>query len=201
MVDRQLNLLGGRDPGPARLHSRALQRWTYDEVRSAIAFRQAHTQMYGKTIRVPRLECWLGLQPYRYGGQTQEPVPWPPALHAICDAVERRVMPRFDSCFANLYEDGGDSIGWHADDEDWIGPWIASVTFGGTRRFIMRRKDDHRTKHEYALGHGDLLVMPPGTQEVWEHCIPKTKQEVVPRINLTFRQTVGSEPNARGVST
>jgi len=160
---------------------------------------QAHTTMYGKRLRVPRTEGWFGLQPYRYGGQTQQPRPWPRLLHAVCDAVEGETGQRFDSCFVNRYADGGDSIGWHADDDDWIGPWIASVTFGAARRFVVRRKDDHKVKHEVSLGHGDLLVMPPGFQAEWEHSIPKQKATVGPRWNLTFRQTVNiSMPLARG---
>jgi len=195
----QLSLIGAVDPGPAALHSRAI-RYSFAEVEAAIPFSQAMTSMYGMTFRVPRLECWLGLQPYRYGGQTQQPVPWPALLHDICDDVEALVGVRFDSCFANLYADGQDTIGWHADDDDWIGPWIASVSFGSARRFVLRRKADHRAKHEYSLGQGDVLVMPPGTQETWEHTVPREKLVTEPRINLTFRQTVGDQPaGSRGV--
>ena len=55
-------------------------------------------------------------------------------------------------------------------------------------------------KHEYDLGHGDLLVMPPGTQAAWQHCVPKTKKPREARINLTFRQTAGATPGQRGVN-
>ena len=198
----QLDLLAPRDPGPATLHASAL-RSTFDEVRAAIPFKQAQTSMYGKTFRVPRLECWMGLRPYTYGGQTQQPVPWPLLLHDICDDVER-LIPRevyFDSCFANLYMDGQDTIGWHADDDNWIGPWIASASFGTARRFVMRRKDDRKFKHEYELGQGDVLVMPPGTQQAWEHTVPRQKRVTGARINLTFRQTVGAPLGVRGVTS
>ena len=80
-----------------------------------------------------------------------------------------------------------------------LGPWIASATFGVARRFVMRRKDDRRHKHEYSLGQGDVLIMPPGTQDQWEHTVPREKRVTSPRINLTFRQTVGAPPNQRGI--
>lgn len=169
-----------------------------EELRAAVPFRQATSTMYGRSFQVPRLECWMGCQPYRYGGQVQQPRPWPPVIHRICDAMDDAVGVKFDSVFANLYEGGHHTIGWHADDDDWIGPWIASVTFGAERRFLMRPKHGGRGV-EYHLGDGDLLVMPPGTQAEWLHHVPKTKKPTGRRINLTFRQTIGVPPGTRGV--
>jgi len=169
--------------------------WVID----SIPFAQATTTMYGKTFPVPRLEAWFGLNPYTYGGQTQEPKPWPDALHQVCDGVELLTGQTFDSCFANLYRDGDDTIGWHADDDDWIGPWIVSVSFGSPRDFVMRRKDAPAHKVTFRLGHGDVLVMPPGTQQRWEHSVPRRKNATGERVNLTFRQTIGAHPLAKGM--
>ena len=43
---------------------------------------------------------------------------------------------------ANLYRDGHDSVAWHSDDEPSLGqnPTIASLSFGDTRNFEMRKK-------------------------------------------------------------
>ena len=48
----------------------------------------------------------------------------------------------FDSCLANLYRDGADSMGWHSDDEPELGPrpTIASVSLGARRRFLLRHR-------------------------------------------------------------
>lgn len=158
--------------------------------------RTAH--MYGKAIPVPRLECWFGQRPYAFGGRVEHPVPWTPLARALCGGVTRLAVkagamggqPPFDSCFANLYRDGRDHIPWHSDEAAWIGPVIASVTFGAARRFVLRHKAT-KTKHEWLLGDGDVLVMHAGVQREWEHEVPATTAQVGPRLNLTFRQTVG----------
>ena len=48
----------------------------------------------------------------------------------------------------NWYRSGEDHMGWHADDEPELGPnpVIASVNFGATRDFILRRIDDPSRK-------------------------------------------------------
>ena len=38
------------------------------------------------------------------------------------------------------------------------------------------------------LNSGSLLLMKGKTQECWLHQVPKTRNEVAPRINLTFRK-------------
>ena len=84
-----------------------------------------------------------------------------------------------------------DSIDWHADDEEWIGPVIASMSFVASRSMRFRRKARLKGARSVSLTlhDGDLLVMPAGTQDVWEHSIPRQSQPCGPRINLTFRQT------------
>jgi alkylated DNA repair dioxygenase AlkB len=97
----------------------------------------------------------------------------------------------FDSCFANLYRSGQDSLGWHADDEDWVGPVIASVSFGATRRFNMKPKPGRPGQLvSFELEHGDLIIMKEGVQEGWLHSVPKTAKPKGPRVNLSFRSTV-----------
>lgn len=194
------------DTAPAEHHFGAFAHIPCSLVAESVPFSQATTTMYGKTFQVPRLEAWFGLNPYTYGGQTQKPKPWPDVLHQVCDGVEMLTGQTFDSCFANLYRGGEDTIGWHADDDDWIGPWIASVSFGVPRDFVMRRKADPSDKVTFRLGHGDLLVMPPGTQQRWEHSVPRRKNATGERVNLTFRQTIGAHPlhkgpNGRGVAS
>ena len=80
-------------------------------------------------------------------------------------------------------------MGWHRDDEKELGdnPIIASVSLGGSRRFLLR---NNRTgeKIEIPLHSGSLLWMQGELQTYWQHSIPKTRSQVLPRINLTFRQ-------------
>lgn len=93
----------------------------------------------------------------------------------------------------NLYRDGKDGMGWHSDNEKELGkqPIIASVSFGGERRFLLKPRDKKdATREEIILTHGSLLIMAGETQEYWLHQIPKTSKSVAPRINLTFRVIV-----------
>lgn len=163
---------------------RSLARW-----RGVLPLQQRVANMYGKRLPVPRLESWHGTRSYAFGGRVEEPQPWPDALVALRLCVEAATGEGFDSCFVNLYRSGADHIPWHADEEPWIGPVIASVTFGAPRRFVMKHRATG-TKHEWPLGDGDLFVMRAGVQAAWLHSVPATKGAVGERINMTFRQTV-----------
>jgi alkylated DNA repair dioxygenase AlkB len=107
------------------------------------------------------------------------------------EAVARARFP--DLCFngvlLNLYRHGQDSMSWHSDDEPELGkkPIIGSVSFGETRRFIFRYRQNHAVKTDVNLTHGSFLLMAGETQQFWQHAVPKTTRAIAPRINLTFR--------------
>jgi len=174
-----------------------------EQVRASIPWRQYSGEMYGAVYDRPRLECWYNDDPtrtYRFGGGA--PIP-PHAMEAVVARVRLRLREQgygdYDSCFANRYRSGADSIAWHADDEAWIGPVIASVSFGATRRFSMKPKPDFDgAPVSYELAHGDLFVMGAGCQDRWLHCVPKTKRYRGERINLTFRTTQQRGLSVRG---
>ena len=179
---------------PVKLHRRALADVSMLPLVEEIPLDRAVAHMYGKAVRVPRAECWFGSVPYTYGGQKRPPRKMGPLLLRVKARVEEASEEVFDSCFANYYASGDDCIAWHADDESWIGPVIASLSLGATRRFCMRAKagGGQRARAEWLLDHGDLLVMLPGCQEAWEHRVPR-ERTARPRLNLTFRQTVAEE--------
>jgi alkylated DNA repair dioxygenase AlkB len=147
----------------------------------------------GRDVSTPRLTSWHGDPDsvYTYSGRTFTPHPWTAELAALRDRVRTAAGVEFNSVLVNLYRDGSDSMGAHADDEPELGPSrddvrIASVSLGGTRRFVLlpRRAGE---KIELALGGGDLLVMGGTTQRRYRHAVPKTKKPVEKRMNLTFR--------------
>jgi alkylated DNA repair dioxygenase AlkB len=89
----------------------------------------------------------------------------------------------------NLYRDGNDKMGWHADNEPELGsePVIASLSLGVTRKFRFR----HRTTKEIVeceLPTGSLVVMSGLSQKCWVHEVPRQKRVTNSRINLTFRK-------------
>jgi alkylated DNA repair dioxygenase AlkB len=162
-------------------------------LRQETLWRQHSITLYGRTIASPRLSAWHGDPDasYSYSGLRLEPELWTPALRSTRERVEALAGTRFNSVLLNLYRDGGDSMGWHSDDEPELGrdPVIASVSFGAARRFLMQHKKQ-RLRREWWLEDGDVLVLGGATQRHWRHHVPKTRQPVGPRINLTFRWIV-----------
>jgi len=169
-------------------------------LRTNVAWRQDHLKMFGKVVPVPRLEAWVADEgfDYTYSGIHHEPDPWIDELIELRDLSSSHSGTTFNSVLCNLYRDGTDGVDWHADDEPEFGsmPVIASLSLGATRRFDLRRVDDHSIKLELDLHHGDLVIMSGTTQTLWRHRVPKTKKPVGERINLTFRNVIPN-PDAR----
>jgi len=150
---------------------------------------EQHTiTLFGRTVPTPRLTAWTGDVAYRYSGISNEPQPWTPTLAALRDRLVAELGSPFNSCLANLYRDGTDSMGEHSDDEPELGPrpTIASVSLGARRRFVLRHRATGQ-RWSYDLGAGDLLVMRAESQSDYRHAVPKTRRPVGPRMNLTFR--------------
>lgn len=161
------------------------------DLSSSVKWRQETIHIYGKKIPLPRLTAWYGDEgkSYIYSGIEQHPEPWTPTLTLIKSKAEEISEVTFNSVLINLYRHGQDSVSWHSDDEPELGenPIIASVSFGGTRRFSLRHKTSPDYKIDLDLSKGSLLLMKGETQHFWKHQIAKTSKSVEPRINLTFR--------------
>lgn len=149
-------------------------------------------RIYGRECLVPRETCWVGDASYTYSGVRHESAPWHPIVAALRSEIAATLggePSMFNSCLANLYRGGADSVAWHSDDEPELGPepLIASLSLGSTRAFKIRNRASRETTTIW-LEHGDLLVMSGRAQLDYEHAVPKTAREVGPRINLTFRK-------------
>jgi alkylated DNA repair dioxygenase AlkB len=141
----------------------------------------------------PRLTAWVGDFDYSYSGVTHLAAAWPAALNSLRQRVEAHVAVSFRGVLLNLYRDGNDSVGMHADNEESIledSP-IASISLGAPREFVLAYKGAARPRPKRIkmnLEHGSLLVMGGTIQKHWLHGIPKTSVPTNSRINLTFRQ-------------
>jgi alkylated DNA repair dioxygenase AlkB len=164
----------------------------FERLRTEIDWRQETATLFGRRIPVPRLVAWHGDAGYGYSGIRHEPRPWTPALLDLKRIAEREAGVPFNSVLLNLYRDGRDSMGWHADDERELGPEpiIASLSLGAVRMFQARHRQDKTCTLSLPLPPGSCLVMAGGMQAHWHHQIPKTARPVAPRINLTFRMTI-----------
>ena len=179
---------------PAFISENESQGWQ-ETLTQGVPWRQDSIRLFGKEFLQPRLVAWYG-DPgaaYTYSGLTLEPLPWIPILQEIRGRVEEACSASFNSVLLNLYRNGADSMGWHSDDEPELGPHplIASVSLGGERKFHFRhRTDKEMPRIHLVLTTGSLLIMKGTTQQYWQHQIPKTRKEVAPRINLTFRKII-----------
>ncbi len=167
----------------------------FAKLKSTLAWQEEDIFIYGKRCKVPRLMCWYG-DPgacYRYSGVDHQPLPWTDELLLIKEKVQSCSQSSFNSVLANLYRNGRDSMGCHADDEKELGqnPVIASLSLGEERLFKLHHKKRKQTL-DINLGYGDLLVMAGMLQHHWVHSIPKTPKSKGPRINLTFRKILAS---------
>jgi len=164
----------------------------FGEFREGIDWRQEEVMVFGRRQAVRRLVAWHG-DPgarYTYSGTPHEPLPWTPALERIRHRVQAIAVCEFNAVLLNLYRDGRDGMGWHADDEPELGPEpvIASVSLGAVRRFCLRHRKRRDLRADLALPHGSLLLMSGATQRNWVHAVPKTTVPVGERINLTLRR-------------
>ena len=155
-------------------------------------WRQLPVRMFGRSIPQPRLTAFYG-DPgvtYRYSGLTLQAQPWTRILKRLRTAAELLACQQFNSVLCNLYRDGRDHMGWHADDERELGsnPVIASMSFGAERRFLLKPRSGEGDRVEFLLKSGSLLVMRGDLQQYWLHQLPRALRIRQQRINLTFRQ-------------
>lgn len=149
--------------------------------------------MFGKDIITKRKVAFYadnGIE-YTYSKQTKKGLPWTPLLLEIKNLVEHYTQTTYNACLLNLYHDGNEGMGWHADDEKEIMPnsSIASLSIGAERKFVFKHKSTTETI-SLLLENGSLLEMKGTIQNHWLHALPKTKKVTVARINLTFRQMI-----------
>jgi alkylated DNA repair dioxygenase AlkB len=174
------------------------QHW-FERLHAEIPWERHRLRLFGREVDVPRLSCWIGDADavYRYSGARFEPHAWTTACAELRDRLMQLCGERYNSVLCNLYRGGSDSMGWHSDDEPELGPQprIASLSFGATRRFRLRRKGHAAATLDLELGSGSLLLMAGDTQRNYRHALPKTAHTVGARINLTFRSVkpVGHE--------
>ena len=159
-----------------------------------IKWKHDNINMYGKIIPLPRLTSWYGDQgkSYMYSGIKSEPNPWNKGLSYIKEQIETVTDTKFNSVLLNWYRNGDDHLNWHTDNEKELGknPVIASVNFGETRDFVIRKNDDKSKKITIPLQHGTLIIMRGELQHFWQHSVPKRIKVKSSRFNLTFRVIV-----------
>ncbi|WP_192822289.1 alpha-ketoglutarate-dependent dioxygenase AlkB [Rufibacter sp. LB8] len=163
----------------------------YLALKQKAAWRQEKIKLFGKEIDQPRLTAWYADagKSYTYSGLTWQPQPWLSELTEVRMALEKISGVAFNSVLLNLYRNGQDSMGWHADNEPALGqnPIIAAISLGSARTFAFKHRKNPDQKLKFMLPSGSLLLMAGATQHHWLHQLPKSAKPLEPRINSTFR--------------
>jgi len=150
----------------------------FDHFLASLAWEQRQRAMYDDIVWEPRLTA------------SMTPGSAPPRVRAITSSLGRLYGARFDRMWLNLYRDGADSVAWHGDriQREVLEPMVAIVSLGATRTFALRLRGGGPAVR-LAASHGDLIVMGGRCQHDWEHCVPKTRRTVGPRISFTARHS------------
>ncbi|KAJ7582623.1 hypothetical protein C8J56DRAFT_792298 [Mycena floridula] len=176
-------------------------------------------------------ETWREAAQYWYNGRmTDTPPAFPGPMEEACSIIERivdqeiRKRTRFPLEWAgdgengliwranvaasNCYEGCKESVGFHADQQTYLGPYstIASLSLGTTRLFSLREvipTDEKEIRgaqtFNIPLSHNSLLIMHASCQEKFKHSVPPQRSIDIfrptdapietsnCRINITFR--------------
>ncbi|MBT8421610.1 MAG: alpha-ketoglutarate-dependent dioxygenase AlkB [Gammaproteobacteria bacterium] len=200
---REVKLPGGR----LRLWPEFLPAGEADQLQQRLSaglqWQRDSVKLFGREHPIPRQHQWYGDagMRYRWSGLTMQPLPWTDELAELRERLRAATEITFNSVLANLYRDGNDSMGWHADDEPELGvrPVIASVSLGAERDLLLRRRAGRERGErsvKVCLPHGSLLLMSGATQQNWQHALPRRARISEPRINLTFRRILGERQAA-----
>ena len=165
----------------------------FTDIEATTPWESVEIVVFGRRVKEPRMSAWVNVdgRPYVYSGTARHAHPFTQTLDHLRLLVEGRTGHTFNSALVNLYRNGDDSLGWHADDEPENGrePIIASISFGAIRRFDLRHRETKETI-KIDLTSGSLLVMSGATQHKWVHQVPRQRKVRVPRINVTFRRLI-----------
>ena len=163
----------------------------FETIRTETSWNQQSIKIYGRKVMQPRLTSWVADPEIniRYSGITMEPNPWTESLLKIKKISEEKTNQDFNGVLLNYYRDGQDTMGWHSDDEKELGenPIIVSISFGETRDFQIKHKEQKTLKLNLALEKGSMLIMGGKSQSCWSHAVPRRTRVKDARINLTFR--------------
>src|SRR2546428_3631749 len=131
-------------------------------------------------------------EPTTHSRREYRPLAWIPELLSLRTLVEEATpavayanlrLPKvsYNAVLCNLYRNGNDSVGLHADAEPEMGPVIASVSLGSERLFRLKAQNGAVAFAE-RLPHGSLLIMAAQTQKNLKHEVPQEPDVVRPPL-------------------
>lgn len=160
----------------------------FDEVN----LNQDYINFDGVLVRESRLTSWQTdtFLEYSYAGKKLLPNPLTKTVNKLKKLIEEKNNVKLDSVLINYYQDGNDHINYHSDEyQIHKNNDIFVLSFGDTRKFIIRDKINHQNRDTFLINNGDLFHMYGKCQELYDHSVRREKINnlKLPRISLSFR--------------
>lgn len=127
---------------------------------------------------------------YRYSGQLAASKPLTTSLRALLQEVNRTFQSEFNGILINKYENGGETIGKHSDDEKALDrtAGVVSLSVGAVRTFRIRNKKSGKIVADIPTDPGTILQMWGDFQKEFTHEIPVEKRVTGTRYSFTLRR-------------
>nr|QBK90321.1 MAG: alkylated DNA repair dioxygenase [Pithovirus LCPAC103] len=181
-------------------HLRLLRHLVHD-----INWNTYKADMYGTVVTFPRLNANMSDSKFQADTYWQEnPGSWSEPIYQVKQRLQKLTGRKFSYGHLGYYKTGDNSLGYHSDRELCDGDIIASVSFGATRRFILRERylPDGKIRksgppnYEVWLKGGSLFIFDQlSARDCYKHSIPKcrkmdnyTDPYGLGRVNITFRE-------------
>jgi alkylated DNA repair dioxygenase AlkB len=159
--------------------------------------------------RIFRYDRWVD-EPHLATSYRVDQDPPSPVLRDATKALRARYRVTFASYSLVLYRDGRDAMAFHRDrDLRWLDDTVIALLVLGDRRPFHLRPRANRYAHElpakgathdFAPGHGDLVVMGGACQVGWEHSVPQVPVPVGGRLSVQWRWTSRTGRPVEGAS-
>jgi alkylated DNA repair dioxygenase AlkB len=90
----------------------------FDKLYNELTWQQSDIKMYGKVLKSPRMQCWMSENSVDADVYLKtKATPWREDIIEIKTRLEKLLNCKFDYLLFNLYRNGNDYIGFHADRE------------------------------------------------------------------------------------
>merc|ERR1712176_1373006 len=152
------------------------------------------------SAKLPRKTAWI-CNSFNQSVQNRKDTDVLPAIileewsHCLLEHGSKTASNEFNAMLVIHYKDGKNSIGFHHDNDYGLGenPIIGSLSLGSKRTFFIKSKQINRETGKkieiyVPLTHGCFLLMSNRFQKYWLHSIPKEKNVIGDRVNVTFRK-------------
>ena len=126
---------------------------------------------------------------YYYYNKLSPSKPMTRTLSELLIIVNKMYDSNFNGILINKYKNGNDYICANSyNDKNCDLSNVVTISYGATRKFRIRKKNDKKFKTDFKLVSKSMLQMGGNFQQEFTHEIPIEKRVKTERISFTFRK-------------